>query len=70
MKTLFSTLLILFSLSCFSQDYFIVKNDTTFCDNLKYSSTNEKGLMSITYEYSTKEKSFIELIELYNSVCE
>ena len=42
-------LIIASSISAHAQDYFVVKKDTTFCSNLKYSTTAQGYLKSIKY---------------------
>jgi len=52
-KTILTLLLVILSAnSSFSQDYFIVDNDTTYCKNLKYSTTAQGYLKKMSYKKS------------------
>ncbi|MEY8848567.1 hypothetical protein AB9K26_07115 [Psychroserpens sp. XS_ASV72] len=48
-KTILLINLTIYSLICYSQDYFIVANDTTFCTNLEYGTTGQGYLKSVRY---------------------
>lgn len=47
-------------ISIHAQDYFVAKGDTTFCTNLKYSTTSQGYLKSINYEDTNGHNVIIE----------
>ncbi len=49
LKTTIVLLLLITNINTYAQDYFIVKQDTTFCSDLKYSTTSQGYLKAIEY---------------------
>ncbi len=49
-KTTIGLLLIITCINVYAQDFFIVREDTTFCNNLKFSTTSQGYLKSISYD--------------------
>lgn len=49
-KMIIGVLLIITCINVYAKDYFIVKDDTTFCNNLQYTTTAQGYLKSISYD--------------------
>ncbi len=60
MKKLFTLFIYLISLTTFSQDYFIVDNEETYCSNLSFEITSQSYLSSISYTDTIGKKIVIE----------
>ncbi len=48
-KFLLFTIIFSLSINSFSQDYFIIKNDTTFCNKLKYTTSSQGYLKKLEF---------------------
>lgn len=59
-KLIFTSSFLIFSVICYSQDYFVVENDTIFCSNLEYGTTAQGYLKSVRYTDENGEKVVIE----------
>jgi DNA-directed RNA polymerase subunit L len=59
-KTTIGLLLIITCINVYAQDFFIVKEDTTFCNNLKFSITSQGYLKSMSYDELTGKSVSIE----------
>lgn len=59
-KSIFTFSLFISSIICYSQDYFVVENDTTFCSNLEYGTTGQGYLKSVRYKDENGKNIVIE----------
>lgn len=55
MKKIILFLLLIATINSYSQDYYIIDKDTTFCENLKYTTTAQGYLKQISYSIKGKE---------------